>query len=124
MDPPRVLLVDDDPATRMIVRRALTREGGANVEEAASGEEAIERLQRERYDCIVTDYRMGAKSGLDVLAFAKGEQPGARRVLMSGFADPRLLERAREEAAIHVFVEKPMGVGEFANDIRRAVFGG
>lgn len=123
MDAPRVLLVDDDPATRLIVRRALARDGKAQVDEAASGEEAIERLERDAFDCIVSDYRMGATTGIDVLAFAKGKQPQARRVLMSGFADPSLVERARREAAIHQFVEKPMGVTAFADEIRRAVFG-
>lgn len=120
---PRVLLVDDDPATRLIVRRALAREGEARVDEAASGEEAIERLGREAFDCIVSDFRMGAVSGIDVLAFAKRKQPAARRVLMSGFADPGIVARAEQEASIHQFVEKPMGVTEFAHEIRRAVFG-
>lgn len=120
---PRVLVVDDDPATRLIVRRALTREKRADVEEAASGEEAIERLESQRYDCVLSDYRMGGTSGIEVLAFAKGNNPATRRVLMSGFADPALVERARAEADIHEFVEKPMGVNEFAMDIIRAVLG-
>lgn len=119
----RVLLVDDDESTRLLCSRFFRKQAGERlvVEEARSGEEAIEALARGRYDCILTDYRMGAASGIDVLVHALRAQPEARRVLMSGFADPALVEKARREARIDAFIEKPLSLVEFDQSLRAEV---
>lgn len=119
----RLLLVDDDESTRFLCRRFFRKAVGERieVEEAASGEEAIEALARGRFDCVLSDYRMGAASGIDVLAHALRSQPDARRVLMSGFADPALVETARREARIDAFIEKPLSTHEFDQSLRAEV---
>lgn len=115
----RVLVVDDDEPTRMICRRVLERlSPGIRVEEASDGAAARELLRRERFDGILCDYRMGAVSGVDVLATARDQQPAAYRALMSGFADPALVDLARERADVHALIEKPMTSREFEDVLR------
>ncbi len=60
-----VLVVDDDPDLLSVIGEILTARG-YQVETAASGPEALERLERERFDLILSDVRM---PGLDGPAF-------------------------------------------------------
>jgi two-component system nitrogen regulation response regulator GlnG len=62
----RILVVDDEPSVRFVLREALT-EQGHEVEEAASGGEARERLGGRVFDVVFLDIRMPDASGLDVL---------------------------------------------------------
>lgn len=119
--PIRILVVDDDDSMLLICRRFFTATPGYRVAEATSGEEAIQILDKEGFDCVLSDQRMGAVSGTDVLAFALDEQPQAVRVLMSGYADPRLIELARSHARIHEFIEKPMTTAEIEAVLQEAI---
>lgn len=117
----RLLVVDDEDHTRMMLRRFFVKHWCLDVTIVASGEEAIAVLSRERFDGILTDYRMGGLSGIDVLAYARAEQPDAVRVLMSGFADPGIVQGAKARAAIHTFIEKPLRSAQFEEELRRAM---
>jgi DNA-binding response OmpR family regulator len=63
---PRVLVVDDEPAIRDIVRRYLTAEG-FEVAEAATGDEALDRAAELEADLVVLDVLMPGTDGLEVL---------------------------------------------------------
>ncbi len=118
----RILLVDDDATMRLIVRRIFAREAPMiEIVEAFDGEEAIVKLGAGEFDCVLSDYRMGAVTGTDVLAFALKNHPRTTRILMSGFADPRIAASARERAQIHEFIEKPMTTAELSVVIREVV---
>ena len=61
-----ILVVEDDETIRELISRVL-RGGGHDVLEAASGTDAIERLQRRGFDLVVLDIMLGSSSGWDVL---------------------------------------------------------
>lgn len=84
----RILLADDDAATRDLVRRALESDGHA-VTVTEDGAEALERLQSGdvNYDLIVTDVEMPALDGILLAEEALKLRPGLRIVLMSGYAE-------------------------------------
>ncbi len=72
-----VLVVDDSPADRELIRRSLegvTLTGGmtASVREAASGSEAIGACQVGEPDCLILDYRLPDGLGLEILGKLKG----------------------------------------------------
>lgn len=120
----RLLLVDDDETMRMVCRRFFERSPPARgivVSEAESGEQAIEMLRDNEYDCVLSDYRMGAVTGLDVLAFALSHRPKAVRIMMSGFGSPDLVSTANVKARIHDFIEKPMTNRELETALRDVV---
>lgn len=109
----RLLLVDDDPTMLMVVRRLVQDKApGCVVTEAVSGEQAIDLLRRQDFDVVLSDYRMAAATGIDVLEQARALRPGARRILMSGFGDPAVVREARRRAEIHDFVEKPVSIDD------------
>ena len=106
---------------RLICRRyfsRLTDVGELVIEEAESGEDAIEMLRDQPFDLILSDYRMGAATGVDVLAFALKERPKAVRVLFTGFASPAIHQAAIAQASVHEFFEKPMTTAELEDLLR------
>lgn len=119
----RLLLVDDDESTRLILRRFLeSAREGLVVEEAANGEDAIRLLKERAFDAVLSDYRMGLITGIDVLQFALKTRPEAARVLMTGFADPALEGAARHRAQVHAFLEKPISTREFESLLEAHLF--
>src|SRR5260370_7674547 len=67
----RVLLVDDDPASRLTLKTVLEA-GGYNVDSAASAAEAVGKLEEGEYELVLSDLQMESpRAGLKVLAHAK-----------------------------------------------------
>jgi CheY-like chemotaxis protein len=67
----RVLLVDDDPASRLTLQTIL-RAGGYSVESAASAAEAVNKLDEQEYELVLSDLRMESpEAGYQVLAHAR-----------------------------------------------------
>jgi len=63
MSTEKVLVVDDEPQIRRVMRSALTKEGYI-VDDARSGEEALDKLREQRYDLIILDRNMPGMGGL------------------------------------------------------------
>ena len=70
MEDASILVVDDEEAVRVSLGEAL-REEGYTIMEAASGEEAITLVRRERPDLMLLDMKLPKASGIDVLKQAR-----------------------------------------------------
>jgi CheY-like chemotaxis protein len=64
---PQVLVIDDVPATRLILKDMLSEIGFHTIAEASDGREALEKLKRHRAQLIICDHVMKDMSGLDLL---------------------------------------------------------
>src|SRR2546430_17162367 len=84
----RILLAEDDAATRDLVQRALGLEGH-EVVVTQDGVEALEKLQAApaRFDVLVTDVQMPGLDGIALVEKGLAVNAQLRAVLMSGFAD-------------------------------------
>ncbi|MEV5972193.1 FAD-dependent oxidoreductase [Streptomyces sp. NPDC051921] len=89
-----ILTVDDDPGVSRAIARDLRRRygGGYRVVRAESGESALEalrelKLRGDLVAVILADYRMPQMNGIEFLEQALGIHPGARRVLLTAYAD-------------------------------------
>jgi CheY-like chemotaxis protein len=82
----RILLVDDN-AHGLKARRMILMDHGYEVETATSGEAAWESFQKNHFDIVVTDYRMGGMTGVDLIQRIHESDSPARTVLLSGFID-------------------------------------
>ena len=80
------LVVDDDRPCRNSIQKVLEREG-YTVQVAADVDSALEAISDRRFDLIVCDYRMPAKSGLDLLLQLKRQRCQVPVVMISAFAD-------------------------------------
>jgi len=95
-----VLVVDDEADIRSMLAIVLSTEGW-EVDEAADGNEALERCGQALYDIIVLDLRMPGLSGIDVAQRLRADGFGGHLVLFSAFVDADV---ERECAAIGVTV--------------------
>ena len=81
----RVLIVDDDEAHAQAVAESLERVG-YECTVAGSGEKGLSLIEKETYDVVVTDLRMGEIDGLTLLRRTKEELPDAEVILLTGHA--------------------------------------
>lgn len=91
---PAILTVDDDPSVSRAVARDLRRKYGDEyrIVRAESGEQALEalkelKLRGDLVAAILADYRMPQMTGLEFLEAAMDVYPGARRLLLTAYAD-------------------------------------
>ena len=98
---PRVLIVDDEPDFRKFVTEVL---GAFAVLEAGSGQEALEILQEEQLDLVITDIMMPGMDGHTLLTNLRSRYPGLPVMGVSGFVD----EDQVEPPTFDSFIDKPV----------------
>ena len=104
----RVLLIDDEPMVRKIVRKMLER-AGHEVVDVENGRAGLDRLERAPFDLIVTDIIMPDVEGIEVLMTVRERHPSIAAVAMSGggrMGNVDFLEVARKLGAAAT-LEKP-----------------
>lgn len=79
-----VLLVDDESALLEVTKIFLERGGEFKVETAASAEEAIGKLKREKYEALVSDYQMPGMDGIEFLKYLRPRCKGMPFILFTG----------------------------------------
>ena len=115
----RVLVVDDDRNHCEMLGEALTR-AGFLVELATNGEEAIAKGGIHEYGAVLSDMRMGALSGMDVLTFFRKTAPDTPVVLLTAFGSVEMAIRAMKEGAFD-YLSKPVNLDELVLMATRAV---
>jgi PAS domain S-box-containing protein len=118
--PTTVLLIDDAPDLRALVRIALERSGEFRIAgEGGSGREAIELAAEYRPDLVMLDVSMPDMDGLEALPEVARASPHSRVVVFSGFDAAGLEQRARDLGAVD-FIEKSLAINEIPNRLRAA----
>jgi DNA-binding NtrC family response regulator len=115
----RILIADDHDALRRALVRALGQ-AGHEVDEAADGNQAIERLHSATFDVVLSDLKMGGSDGLDVLRSAKTLQPSVVVILMTAFGSVGTAVEAMKIGAFD-FVQKPFEIEEMELKIEKAL---
>lgn len=103
-----VLVVDDELSMREMLK-ILLEEEGREVSLAASGEEAFVLLGRVEYDLVLTDLKMEAVGGLDVVRRVKDTAPHTQVIVMTAFATTETAIEAMKLGA-YDYVMKPFKV--------------
>jgi DNA-binding NtrC family response regulator len=115
----RILLVDDEPflleSLEMLLRR---KRPDWAVRSAPGSAEAIDALQREPADVVVSDLGMPGMDGAELLAHVSETHPNTGRVLISGVG---ALELETRGAIAHVRLQKPCDTGTLCDAIERAL---
>ena len=111
---PIILAVDDDLGVLGAVARDLRREYGANyrILRADSGEAALELLEKAKLAndpvaLFLVDQRMPNMAGVDFLGHARQLYPGAKRVLLTAYADSAASIQAINETQLDYYLMKP-----------------
>jgi CheY-like chemotaxis protein len=109
----KVLICDDEPLLRQLMRVALV--GEYTFEEAATVEESIERAGSFQPDVALIDVMMPGGSGLEIIRYLKGEEAlrHARCIVVSAFSGDADRQEATEAGA-EAFVPKPFDPDELS----------
>lgn len=118
MAAPRVLLVDDEEDIIWGLSRTLTR-AGYDVLTALSGEGALNTLQTQPVDILITDIKMPGMSGLDLIVEAKRRYPNLKAVVMTARGSEELMRETAERGAVE-YIEKPFDLDAFVSVIAKA----
>jgi two-component system nitrogen regulation response regulator NtrX len=116
---PRVLVVDDEKAIRDALRLTLEYEGYRMIE-AASGAEALERVDPERPELVLLDIKMPRMDGLEVLDRLREGWPGLPVIMISGHGTIATAVEALRKGA-QDFMEKPLEREVVLHRIRSAL---
>jgi DNA-binding NtrC family response regulator len=113
------MVIDDEKIVGDMAKMTLEQEGYA-VETFLSAEPALERLKQDKFDVVVTDYKMKGIDGMDVLKTVKGLYPGTVVIMITAFANlDSAIEAIRSE--VHDFFPKPVKIKELKASIKRAL---
>ncbi len=117
----KVLIADDESLIRETIRDVLVS-CGCNVETAADGTEAKNKLAASRYDLVISDIKMPCANGYEVFAAAKDSCPNTQVILITAFGyDPHhSVVRARKEGLAAVLM-KPFKVKQLLDQCRAAL---
>lgn len=114
-----MLLVDDEPGVRNMLRLVLTKAGYA-TEEAEDGLQAIEQLARTPFDVIVTDVNMPGSSGLDFLKNVRDRDLDVPVIMLTGKPTVEASSSAVEHGAFRYLV-KPVLPAVIRDAVERAI---
>ncbi len=112
----KILVLEDDPQMRDILRQVLEDEE-YEVVAVDRGEKAIDAARDTSFDLIVADIRMEGVGGLEAIAQTKAVQPSIGTLIVSGYADPDETERAKQ-LQIGGYLKKPFKMQDFLLYVR------
>jgi two-component system, NtrC family, response regulator PilR len=113
-----VLVVDDDPAMRALLRDWLEREGYAVLEEP-SGERLLAAARTARFDVVILDKEMSDPGGFEVLPDFRRQCPETPVILITAFGGSRVAEEAVRLGAYR-YLEKPFQLGAILEVVQEA----
>lgn len=115
------LLVDDEPAHRLIARRALMKvHAGIGITEAESLAEGRSAFDRGLYNLLVVDLNLAGSSGLDLIRYARNQKPALPIIAISTSSLESDISAAYTAGA-DIFVSKTDGARSFPADLTAAV---
>lgn len=115
----KILVVDDEVPNLRLLRRVLSPDH--EILEATGGEEAVAILQKENISLIITDQRMPAMTGVQLLEESLKIRPDAIKILLTGYTDVQALIDAINAGHVYKYIPKPWDADELKLTVKRAL---
>jgi DNA-binding NtrC family response regulator len=119
--PGRILIVDDEKAILVALRGLFTKEG-YEVDTASSGEEAVRKIETDRFHVVVTDLSMDGISGMQVLERGRALDPDLAVVMITAHGSEKAAVQAMKLGATD-YLPKPFDNDELRVVVRKAMEG-
>jgi len=113
-----ILLVDDQSSMRLTLT-ALLKSAGHTLAQAGTGADAIDKIQKNDFDLVITDLKLDQISGMDVLKATKAQNPQTEVIMLTGFGSIESAVAAMKAGAID-YLTKPVDTEELMLAIGRA----
>jgi two-component system response regulator YesN len=117
----RILIVDDEKIERNGIRFLLKQIGiEAELYEAANGVKAMELLERQEVDLLLTDIRMPFMDGLALIQNVAEQYKGIKIIIFSGYGEFEYAKRAMTYN-VNNYILKPVDPKEFEHTMRKVI---
>lgn len=114
-----VLVVDDEEIVCSSCRKILDSEGH-NVQTALNGREALKKVEENKYDVLIADWKMPEIDGMEVLRIVKKNHPEIIVIMMTGYPSVESAVRAMR-LGVSNYVPKPLDPGELSMTLQKAL---
>lgn len=114
-----IMVVDDEPEIRKVMKEYLTEEGFLSIDTAENGEEAIKQFEESGHDVVIVDIVMPKKNGIEVLREIKASSPGSQVIIITGNADKDTAIAAVRLGAFD-YIEKPFDYALISSVVKKA----
>lgn len=118
----KILVVDDNPVSRELIREVLE---GAQIKilEAADGQEALDRIEEEEPDLVLLDIDLPVMDGYEVLRIVRNQSRFDNLIVVALTAYAMQQDREKALAAgFEHFVTKPIAVAQLRIDVRKLLY--
>ena len=115
----RILVIDDDPSYRLVLR-SFIEENGHTVLEAETADDGVKIFLDEKIDLVISDFMMPVKSGLDVLRELRAIHPKVLFIMVTGYPTVDAATTAIKEGA-YDFLVKPVDMNQLSAVMNRAL---
>jgi DNA-binding NtrC family response regulator len=103
----KILVVDDEANVREMLKKGLSQLGEFSVETAQNGLEAVEKIEKDVFDLVLTDLKMPEMDGIELLKTIKGTRPEIMVILMTAYGSIETAIEAIKSGA-NDYVTKPI----------------
>jgi CheY-like chemotaxis protein len=118
----RILIIDDDPQIRLMLKELLEREG-YGVRAASNGFEALDQFDQEKPDLVITDVVMPDMDGLELMVRLRKQQPDLKVIAISGGAriGPESYLKLADRLGADACIAKPMDILKLLDTVKTFV---
>lgn len=106
MEKPKILVVDDEEDVRERLTNFIFRRFICEIDKAANGSEALEKLKKDKFDLMILDIKMPGLSGIDVINEAVKFTPETKILAISAYDSHEVADGALRAGAID-YIHKP-----------------
>lgn len=115
----KILIIEDNDTMREAMT-AIVRRSGFECAETSAGSQGIERITQEKFDLVVTDYKMKGMNGLEVLKLVKQLSGDTEVMVITAFGTIELAVEVMRQGAVD-FITKPFSHDEFKLKVERII---
>lgn len=102
-----IVLVDDEQMVLTSLRSFITLETDFKIATFTSAEKALEFIENNDIDIVISDYLMPEMDGISFLAKVREIRPDVPRIILTGYADKENAIKAINEVGLFQYIEKP-----------------
>jgi two-component system response regulator HydG len=114
-----ILIIDDEIGICLIMSKFLTKNGYTTTT-AESGAAAYEALKNQKFDLVLSDFRLEDTDGREILRTIKSQYPELIVIIVSGFGDTNLAAELIRMGA-YDFINKPIYPNVILDTVKRAL---
>lgn len=107
----KILLVDDYPPTRQLIKDALSQAGYTDIDEAENGREALDKFVDVHFDLVISDVMMPGMGGMELLNQLRQISPDTSVIMITAYPAEELTVSAMKKGAVD-FLKKPFDIDD------------